>query len=1378
MRNQMAIIVALAVAAMLSAPAFGQTLTNGDFNAGPFESVPTGWTIWGDSLNQRALDYAWVHVPTGPIPYEGAYCYSEGLWDSTTNKVGGIRQVVTGLTPGVEYRLTGQWGGGDGASVSWHEVGVFDGSVTSAAYLEANEGDLGFEKKTDVGEFGWELFTIDFLPGQSQATVYTKTGNNSSGTNPRATWFDDMELIEIPGCPTQQEITFIGPDSIPDDSDLSLTVHGSNMDQVTAMTLVKDGSTDIVGTLGIFEQEHRHVYFATAGKDFGVYDLIVEQTGCPRRGLIGGFEITSDNWVLNPSFENGNRPHEWATPEHWARGGPDGGSLEWQATNGWFGGAYPRTDSLYMGIPATSGSRLATLTQDIGLPLGVGQYQLTLSFYGWLHDVGEAEDHITGEILVDGAPVASGTLSNAGMTSPSTIDYTLVQVSTPATQVNHNISIRLTFDADGNGGWGVVCCDDVALTIVGPCATQHTLDWIDPAFGPDTSDTPARIYGTGLDLATGVKLVRGVTESPGTIDDVAGDGSWIDVTLPSDGATKGPYDVVVEQTDCQDVALPDGFVVLSSDMLLNPSFEDGVGTDPDHWTVTDSADRTEGPYLLSPYDGDWMMLTAANGNQATGVVEQNAYFPLGGPGWYDLSLSFWARLRDDEGAASSVTGEIIVDGEVVESALRSNGGLGTGAWMPVSTNTWSGIVAEGITVRLTLVADGSGGSGSWAEAAADLVELTVGADCGTQHELYDVGPDSGDNSADNTLTITGANLNYATGARLVWGDVEIPGAIQSGASSGTMDVEFATTGAAPGTYSVVVDQTDCPSRALVDAYEVTMFTGGPNLLLNPSFETLAGPVGDSNAHIWFGDYLQETWSWYPDPLNHGDGSTHWARSYGLHGEVNTRTWQTVAMPADGMVGCVGWVSLGHGSLAQNTATVTLYDGDPEPGNEIGSVTVDKNTPATEGEGSWTKVELAGIADSGRVTVEFTCYLFSWGSQQAADVAAVHIDDFGLFTIIPCPSSHALDSPPGNPTPAQGEQDEQLTLTGNDLDLVTGVTLTQVDSETTLAGTNLAPSGDGTSLSFQISPDVWGPPGLYNVITEQASGTDVCTSQVIVDGFEMLVGEENQLLRNPSFEDDELPPSSSPDYWTVTGLAGYYAPDWPGSPYPRTGVEAMGAASTGLSNTGYVEQSIGLPNGPGFYHLTLSFYAWTFDNTGAAASRVIGEIIIDGDDFNPVASVSMDNWRYGTLDYTRMLLGWSGQAQSDIKVKITLIGDGTGPADTQYGEPDPWGVAIVDDVELFTFSVCNSPYADTDTDGDVDQDDFAVLQICYTGTGIGSVPEEPAYCRCMDRPGWNSQFQEPIPPDGDIDEGDIAAFESCASGPGVPADHTCDDLPPP
>ncbi|UCD30327.1 MAG: hypothetical protein JSV03_07625 [Planctomycetota bacterium] len=97
--------------------------------------------------------------------------------------------------------------------------------------------------------------------------------------------------------------------------------------------------------------------------------------------------------------------------------------------------------------------------------------------------------------------------------------------------------------------------------------------------------------------------------------------------------------------------------------------------------------------------------------------------------------------------------------------------------------------------------------------------------------------------------------------------------------------------------------------------------------------------------------------------------------------------------------------------------------------------------------------------------------------------------------------------------------------------------------------------------------------------------------------------------------------------------------------------------------------------------------------------------------------------------------------------------------------------------LPAFVRCNDPFADIDGpdtngdgvpdgDGDVDQDDFAVFQVCYTGPGDPGGVFDKDNCDCFDK--------EPLGGDDDIDENDFSLFQNCASGPGIPADTACDD----
>ncbi len=81
--------------------------------------------------------------------------------------------------------------------------------------------------------------------------------------------------------------------------------------------------------------------------------------------------------------------------------------------------------------------------------------------------------------------------------------------------------------------------------------------------------------------------------------------------------------------------------------------------------------------------------------------------------------------------------------------------------------------------------------------------------------------------------------------------------------------------------------------------------------------------------------------------------------------------------------------------------------------------------------------------------------------------------------------------------------------------------------------------------------------------------------------------------------------------------------------------------------------------------------------------------------------------------------------------------------------------------------CNTPFADLDWDGDVDQADFALFQICYTGSGAVLDPAAPEFCKCLDTAGTGG-------PDNRVDQADFEKFNACASGPGIPASGTCGD----
>lgn len=70
--------------------------------------------------------------------------------------------------------------------------------------------------------------------------------------------------------------------------------------------------------------------------------------------------------------------------------------------------------------------------------------------------------------------------------------------------------------------------------------------------------------------------------------------------------------------------------------------------------------------------------------------------------------------------------------------------------------------------------------------------------------------------------------------------------------------------------------------------------------------------------------------------------------------------------------------------------------------------------------------------------------------------------------------------------------------------------------------------------------------------------------------------------------------------------------------------------------------------------------------------------------------------------------------------------------------------------------CPDPFADWDGDLDVDQTDFAALQVCYSEGSYS------ADCACFDHDR-----------NGVVDVLDFDSFQACVSGPNVPADPSCD-----
>ncbi|MGQ9652232.1 MAG: hypothetical protein ACUVXJ_19225, partial [Phycisphaerae bacterium] len=82
--------------------------------------------------------------------------------------------------------------------------------------------------------------------------------------------------------------------------------------------------------------------------------------------------------------------------------------------------------------------------------------------------------------------------------------------------------------------------------------------------------------------------------------------------------------------------------------------------------------------------------------------------------------------------------------------------------------------------------------------------------------------------------------------------------------------------------------------------------------------------------------------------------------------------------------------------------------------------------------------------------------------------------------------------------------------------------------------------------------------------------------------------------------------------------------------------------------------------------------------------------------------------------------------------------------------------------------------DFDRDGDIDQNDFALMQACYTGntyTVAQLFPDEDCDAFDLDGDG-HVRMRDPGNPTETL--GDLDWLEKCASGPGIPADSDCCD----
>jgi hypothetical protein len=380
-------------------------------------------------------------------------------------------------------------------------------------------------------------------------------------------------------------------------------------------------------------------------------------------------------------------------------------------------------------------------------------------------------------------------------------------------------------------------------------------------------------------------------------------------------------------------------------------------------------------------------------------------------------------------------------------------------------------------------------------------------------------------------------------------------------------------------------------------------------------------------------------------------------------------------------------------------------------------------------------------------------------------SAEYVPTDGDYTAF-CTDATSFDANPVSPASLKKPQGTvELTISGTNVNLLDGVSLIrpvaptcptcyyQSDTpapDTIIPGTIIDSSqSDQIVASFDLTNQ---PAGLYQV---SGSRPGACGPiEPVYDVFELQLPDGDNYVVNGGFEQGTEP-------WVVEGDAVITSGPLLAGTSAHEGSYFLGMEAEGVVTTGTATQSLGLPNGPGEYDIV--FAAWIrLHDVLHNPTHVVMSIIVDE---NEVATktIALSGWpNQETLGYDLFTLDWKGMATADITVRFDLLADGT-----QGWTPRLRGVIAIDDVGVYTASPpCPQPFADVDEDGDVDQEDFGLLQKCFGGDNQGW-PAELEYCRCLDRPEGENL------PDGDIDLGDLAAFEACARGPEIPPAPDCE-----
>lgn len=644
--------------------------------------------------------------------------------------------------------------------------------------------------------------------------------------------------------------------------------------------------------------------------------------------------------------------------------------------------------------------------------------------------------------------------------------------------------------------------------------------------------------------------------------------------------------------------------------------------------------------------------------------------------------------------------------------------------------------------------------------AGDKIVLTSGT--GVIPGEYDIASKDSDVAISLVDDINGGGGDISGG---ITGYIVKPALAASSvsASGAQVTATFDLTGAPAGYRNIVVEVGTHLPIVWREGFNVVQI--GPELV-NGSFELPASsqdcagnrvetptPASDWKARYWDGymgtgspilSFRDDEWgiTGFPScPAPELGIHYHSTAVYSSRGTA--QYYQTVTAAPGGDYTLSGFFSNRSEGGASNSVTLELLDGDSSAAPMAGA-SVEVLAEAALGGTDWTFAYVSGTAAGGTITA-------AW-QVECNGLSAPHVANADGLVLEECTAPVTVASVNPFAVANDAVQPVTLTITGSGFSGGTPEVLFTRRGHT-LFGSNVIVLND-TTLTCQLSDLPTPETVAFDVVVRNngcidslAEGFVSAQTTILNAGFEEPFAALNCLPRIPNLE-----PVS---YWNHSDQlireGDVFSPaECPllscNCPEPRIGC-AGGHYATMSTGEGEEERAWqALKVEPGAGCIFGGWFSW--GGTGTVNLKLVDGYGPDGTVLGITAVPQGNDWCYYTVE---------GFAPGHL---VTVVWELVG---TVNGSP----AAVHADTMTLEFSTCHDPFADTDLDGDVDQDDLAFFQLCFTGPG-GGIPAAPEYCACLDVEGVGGM------PDGDIDQGDLGLFEDCASGPGIPADVACDD----